>query len=141
MRENARAGRVGNGEGIDQVTGAVEKGVERNIVKHAVRHHHQMFALQMRAQWRQHFPVELTEVRLRGCEQWFLKRTNILSAETKLRNLKVQHANQVRHAGYRCERYDFQTIARDDGGDEPVLHGEVLNQSRVRWQGFLNGIE
>ena len=47
---------------------------------------------------------------LRSIQQRLLERLNIFSAEPKLGDLKVEHANQVDHARDGRDRNDFEAV-------------------------------
>ena len=108
MREDARAGRVGNRQRVDQIFRAVIERMERNVVQHAVRDDDEMLHPNMLAKWREHFFVKLFEVRLHRAEQEFFESLRIFATEAKFRHLEIEHPEQIYHARNGSNGNDFE---------------------------------
>src|SRR5260370_11961290 len=81
------------------------------------------------------------QVGTRCFEQWAFKFLQIPRAQAELRELKLQHTQDLSNARSKGDRDNFYAIFSHDSYQETVLNTEELEQCGMRTESFANGIE
>lgn len=139
--EDRGAGSVGDGVGIAEIGVAGFEGMKRKKVKRAVRYKDEMFGVEMGSERSDQFGIESFEMALGGLEKRSGELLGVGLTHAELGELKAEKLKEMDDTGVNGDRSDGDGIGSEDGGEEAVAGGVILEESGVSGNSGLNFCE